>query len=378
METRGRRIDSRSIARGFTLIELLVVISIIAVLIALLLPAVQSAREAARRAQCTNNLKQLGIALHNYHTAFDSFPSSYEARSTSDKSISWSWGTWSVQSELLGFMEQTTIYNACNFAIVNRNPGAGSMVQSTAVTARIAFFLCPSSPPAQGTSEFGKPNTGNNYFASVGTTLHWSDGASAWGAPRPNGVFKMDISPEVTWVPSRGGAIGIRDIIDGTSNTVAFGEWRTGDFNPSQLSMPQDVIGKIAWPGADSNQILPQGQATFQQWITACASGVKASLGQNNLNKSWIGIDWDAGMFGHTFGNLLLPPNPRYPNCSTATWDGDFDAQGMFNLSSFHPGGCNVAMADGSVRFLKDSTAQATIWALASRAGSEILDSSSY
>jgi prepilin-type N-terminal cleavage/methylation domain-containing protein/prepilin-type processing-associated H-X9-DG protein len=381
MHTRGGWFGHRSIARGFTLIELLVVISIIAALIALLLPAVQAAREAARRVQCTNHMKQIGIALHNYHDAFDTFPMSYEGRSTSNLSLQWSWGTWSVQSMLLGYMEQSAIYNSCNFSIVNRNTSAGSLAQATAISNRIDGFLCPSSPLPEEENEAGRPNPGNNYFASVGTTLHWSEAAPAFGAPPPNGVFKMACSVEVAgelgWTPS-GGPIGIRDITDGTSNTIAFGEWRTGDFNPNMISIPQDVIGYIPWPGDPSLMILPPGQATFQRWIATCASSVAASVGQYYRNMSWLAEDWDQGVFGHTFGNVLLPPNPPYPNCWTGTFAGDFDDAGMFGLSSYHPGGCNVLMADGSVRFLKNSTSRNVIWALGSRNGGEVIDASSY
>ena len=130
---------------GFTLIELLVVIAIIAVLIALLLPAVQAAREAARRIQCTNNLKQIGLALHNYHQAIGTFPLA--------NATGWSagqfgtglttWGTWSGQAMMLPYLEQNTIYNACNFSW-NCWYGTGEYINSTAFHTKINSFLCPS------------------------------------------------------------------------------------------------------------------------------------------------------------------------------------------------------------------------------------------
>ncbi len=172
--------------RGFTLIELLVVIAIIAVLISLLLPAVQSAREAARRAQCTNNLKQLGLAVANYESGTGAYPASY---GTGGKATGWggqgTWGSWSPQAQILPYFEQAPTYNAINFNLVSHGDGNvhGDLTQVTAITTRIASMLCPSAPLA-GATYYGKPYPGNSYFASVGSSLHWVGAQRQFGPQR--------------------------------------------------------------------------------------------------------------------------------------------------------------------------------------------------
>src|SRR5260221_4713752 len=148
------RARSTRLHRGFTLIELLVVIAIIAVLIALLLPAVHAAREAARPAQCTNNMKQLGLALHNYHSTTDTFPMAYPGRTLS-RALRQAWWAWSVHSMLRPYIEQRQVYNSCNFSVINKDNGAGAPLQFTAIGTRIASFLCPSSPLPIGSQDSG-------------------------------------------------------------------------------------------------------------------------------------------------------------------------------------------------------------------------------
>ena len=378
-----RELRDRMQRSGFTLIELLVVIAIIAVLISLLLPAVQSAREAARRAQCTNNLKQLGLALANYESGIGSYPASADSWTT-DKMHWGTWGSWSPQAQLLGYFEQGSVYNAINFNLVcgaDGNVGNGGEMQSTAASTRIASFLCPSSPPPTGTY-WGKNRAGNNYFASVGSSFHW---VGAVGVASPNGIF---MSGE-----QGGGVRGIRDITDGTSNTIAFGEWRMGDFDESRLSI-QDVISHgpndppgitgDCWSGTASDQLcnMPAGAAPLLAWANICAGLAPASTKQGDVgweyNMSHIGAGWHQGMFGWTLGNTLLPPNSPYPNCRMCSWDGDWDCPGIYGMSSYHPGGGNVAFADGSVRFLKTLTSNLVVWALGSRGQGEVVSSDSY
>jgi prepilin-type processing-associated H-X9-DG protein len=127
---------------------------------------------------------------------------------------------------------------------------------------------------------------------------------------------------------------------------------------------------------------MPAGSATFLKWLPLCASNAVTSItngGSNwEFNMSYLGKAWNQGMFGWTLGNTLMAPNPNYPNCRTCSWNGDWDCPGMYGLSSFHPGGGNVAFADGSVRFLKSSTNMQTVWALGSRGNGDIVSSDAY
>jgi prepilin-type N-terminal cleavage/methylation domain-containing protein len=196
--------------RGFTLIELLVVIAIIAVLIALLLPAVQAAREAARRIQCTNNLKQIGLALHNYHSAVGSFPMGITvAFSTAYGPGEQSWGTWSALSLMLPYLEQTNLYNAANFSLCTQLP-PGNAINSTVFNANIAAFLCPSDG-LSGTSSSNLSNN-NNYFGSIGTTTYPS-------AQTATGIFAPGASAQgIGTAPTPAVlAYGIASVTDGTS-----------------------------------------------------------------------------------------------------------------------------------------------------------------
>jgi prepilin-type N-terminal cleavage/methylation domain-containing protein/prepilin-type processing-associated H-X9-DG protein len=387
---------------GFTLIELLVVIAIIAVLIALLLPAVQSAREAARRAQCTNNLKQLGLAVANYESSTGGYPMSYPQRATWDASNACGtgsndsgWGEWGPHALLLPYIEQSVLYNAINFSTASAdNMDDGR--EATSICSRINSLLCPSSPLPVGSLDYGpgsdNPNLtwvnprfpGNNYFASIGPTL------CPWTSAKPPGIFGIS-------TPGAGGSVGARDVQDGTSNTIAFSEWRTGDCDSMKLSI-QDVInvglltgqGKIAgfgdWNNTGNASSMPgAGMANFTTFLNACAGAARGSLGPGSnknpgwgTNKSYIGREWAQGMLGHNLGTTLLPPNSQYPNCGLQTWGGDFDGPNMINPSSYHPGGANVAFADGSVRFLKSSTNWNTMWSLGSKDGGEVVSSDSY
>ncbi len=368
--------------RGFTLIELLVVIAIIAVLIALLLPAVQSAREAARRAQCINNMKQLGLAVANYESGQGAYPASY---STGFAASGWSgtWGSWSPQAQLLGYFEQQQVYNSINFMLISHGAAnaKGDLTQVTAITTKIASFVCPSAPTIQGTY-YNKPIPGLSYFASVGSSMMW---VGAAGPAAPNGIFMYGGGTG----GDQAGAIKLSSVTDGTSNTVAFGEWRIGDQDTTKLSI-QDVIshgpgdppGLSGEPWTSNLYNMPVGSAGFIQWMSTCASLAPASIMQGSngweYNMSYLGQDWNQGMFGWTLGNVLTAPSAPYYNCRMCSWDGDWDCPGKYSLSSFHPGGGNVAFADGSVRFLKSSTSFQTVWALGSRAQGEVISSDSY
>jgi prepilin-type N-terminal cleavage/methylation domain-containing protein/prepilin-type processing-associated H-X9-DG protein len=354
-------------AAGFTLIELLVVIAIIAVLIGLLLPAVQAAREAARRAQCVNNMRQMGLALHNYHQTNDCFPPGGQPKWSVPNAALVANGDFSPHVRLLPSLEQTALYNSANFTTTCFNDAFGAAVNSTVTITRLSVFLCPSCPPptwnAQKIGNVTAVAPGNNYYACYGSSLEF-DRTQTSGPP--NGVFGYS-----------GSALGIRDVTDGTSNTVAVGEWKVGDGNINLITIPTDVvlIGQFP-PGVSRNtpqMSMPAGAAPFQKWIVTCAMDILSSRVTATPS---LGEDWALGIPGYSLGSLVLAPNPKYPNCLAAT--SGLDNPGMYNPCSYHPGGANFTFCDGSVKFLKDSTSLMSIWALGSRAQGEVISADSY
>ena len=360
--------------RGFTLIELLVVIAIIAVLIALLLPAVQAAREAARRIQCTNNMKQIGLALHNYHQVHNVFAMGCSAGAYNPPGTWWSVKqNLSVLALILPFLEQTAVYNSINFSfgsdetepIASRSMAAA--IQSTAIDTSIKAFQCPSDPLAGAPDYQGTTNT-NNYYACVGTTMYWSQLGSTfpnYGVPSVNipstGLFTMQAS------------YGVQSCTDGTSNTIAFAEAAVG----SQTGkLGQKLVGvvnvKAIQPYETLMSTVPNAQAALQACQAAWSSGTGGSPDTQR------GDNWSHGAMAMSLFNTIAPPNLYNSSFAYCSRIGSGARSDLSNSDSWHPGGVNVTLADGSVRWVKNSISIQTWMALGTRAGGEVISADSY
>jgi prepilin-type N-terminal cleavage/methylation domain-containing protein/prepilin-type processing-associated H-X9-DG protein len=364
-----------SVRRGFTLIELLVVIAIIAVLISLLLPAVQSAREAARRAQCVNNLKQIGLALHNYHSATGSFPMGTASAAPGNGNYGTgyapqAWGSFSCFALMLPYLEQQPIYNACNFNWTV-SWGKGAYINTTVYNSNLAVFICPSDGKTAQLSSNAFNNC--NYLGSMGTTVGTSSGVST-------GIFASS------------SAYSIQNVTDGTSNTIAFSEtlvgdntfwtkWRDG-MSSGTTSAAMNYFNGLQWPANpgsyDANN--PAALPLVMQDLQTCTTWFNTKQNQTwQQDKGW---KWCDGSPGITIFNTIVTPNSQtYPwsACRFSCSPGCGVEFGNYeNTSSNHPGGCNVTFADGSVRFVKSSISQATWWALGTKEGGETISSDSY
>ncbi len=356
--------------RGFTLIELLVVIAIIAVLIALLLPAVQAAREAARRAQCVNNLKQLGLASHNYLSTYNAYPASALVNAPYESSTGWSvsWG-----DSILPQIEQTAMYNSLNFNLLMTDGP-----NTTAGYSLIAGFICPSETL---TARPASPWAPLNYAGNVGgpgAISQWS-GVIVPGTFWPNTYYNNS---------NNQGAVGTQSISDGTSNTAMwsehlFGLNDTNDSNGNRVlrSDPRALRAMFQAPLPtnmkwDDPVNGVQNATAFAQ---SCANlpGSTQSLGTRNVGCHWnlaVGINIPNTNYSHV----------NAPNTPRCTYSGSEDNQywcgSMCSAAptSFHSGGVNVCMADGSVRFIKNTISLQTWWALGTRNGNEVIDASAY
>jgi prepilin-type N-terminal cleavage/methylation domain-containing protein len=270
--------------RSFTLIELLVVIAIIAILIALLLPAVQQARGAARRTQCRNNMHQLGLALHNYHDTHSTFP--YGRRTQY-----WSWA-----SMLLPALDESSLYNSMNFDSQPEGNSGSPRANITAIYTRLAQFQCPSDP----------------FVDTIAFSVYWG-GQTSYAACGGDCGIADDCYSGVLFVNSR---VRIRDIRDGTSQTLVLGEIRDNHTYPSR----------------------------------------SLHVGYNSCNLRWTG-------------------NPMHSYPSTARTGAYLIGR---DFGSFHEGGAFFALADGAVRFLSENIDQTVYAALGTRAGNELVDDEDY
>lgn len=314
--------------KGFTLIELLVVIAIIAILIALLLPAVQQAREAARRSSCRNNLKQLGLALHNYHSAHRIFPMGGLAGFTSSGANAWA----SANTMLLPYLDQANIYN-----LYNSNQPWLDTPNSTAALS-IPVFNCPSSShqrpePIPAATQALAAGAGLDALngPTIGTTDYiYSKGPNeAWCVVQAFPQSKIGMFDTTHQVR-------IRDITDGTTNTFAMGEGAAGNLFP---------VAAFGTPTTQAVAATGEKMTAYQGWVSAHT---------NTTTFVGLGIPSASSIFGTTARSM----NPNFVMESITDDAGVLTCTGNHRTSEFrsaHQGGGMFLMADGSVRFVSEN-----------------------
>jgi prepilin-type N-terminal cleavage/methylation domain-containing protein/prepilin-type processing-associated H-X9-DG protein len=370
--------------RGFTLIELLVVIAIIAVLIALLLPAVQSAREAARRAQCVNNLKQLGLALANYTDQFGTYPpggitTKGNPWAADANSLNW-------RAMILPQMEANPAYNSINFNINANNGGAAAAAMFTAYSTTFNTFLCPSdgtngngklpngqypggnsdNPLGQFCNQVNDPTTGNvttftpvsNYAGSFGDNycggilcngLPWETWTST-GLPIPG-------KPKIGWDGYWGTNFGPPDgFTSGAGTMRGFFDYRLTQQPPTIASVTDGTSNSVI-----VGEVLPSRAADSNFWFQ-----------NGGIHGMTVPVNWNSNTFP-----------AKDPACDNKWQQPGVPLGCRFGaaakgFASLHPGGSNFAFADGSVRFIKATVSMPTYAALGSRAGGEVISADAY
>ncbi len=338
MSRKSRGPSTRALA-GFTLVELLVVIAIIGVLVALLLPAVQAAREAARRTQCTNNLKQLGIGIHNFHDTNNKFPFNYQLVGPN------AWEALSAHYFILPFIEQQTVFQQFRIpttALPGQSTGAGAVGDSAMwsfdyngpMNVELKVFKCPSATH-RATRSVGWGGPGCNYGWSTGSRTE-----VVWAGQNLNGL--------IAYQNER----GMRDATDGLSNTLLASEFLGGTgVNSGAATYPFDIF----YGGDGPFTSVVNKDFPTQAELDAIGTAAKALSGggfRGNNGGNWA---WYAA--GHSTLNTSAPPNWRFPSAGGNCCPGGAHdwSNAVLPARSMHPNGVNAVMGDGSVRFVTNT-----------------------
>jgi prepilin-type N-terminal cleavage/methylation domain-containing protein/prepilin-type processing-associated H-X9-DG protein len=317
-------------SRGFTLIELLVVIAIIGVLTGLLLPAIQKVREAASRVRCQNNLKQIGVASHNYHATFDRFPGVIPAPTFGSPALI-----------LLPFLEEGNKFNQFNLAVSVNDP-----VNDAARAQDVAVLLCPSDPGVGYYINSNNERIGRtNYHASLGAHSSWLN-----TNPLTGGAFYYSPS-----------GLGFRatDLLDGTSNTALFSEIKRGR-DPAHPELQITNLPPAAWDAdLPANDLAP---------AAACDTPTPQDY-------DYTGLQYYRAVLCTAYYTHTVPPNYKGRDCIRGAYPLE---RGHLASRSYHPGGVNLLLADGAVRFVADSISLPTWRALGTRGGNEVIDANAF
>ena len=326
---------SRRSRRAFTLVEMLVVIAVVGVLVALLLPAVQAARESARRIACANNLRQLGVAAQIHHTSHGHFPAGSVAKADpADATTPWTFYRWSTLATLSPYLENTAAYNALNLKVPLYNSSLQiSPVNQAGVRIAVALFHCPSDDGLRLRATFGP----TNYAACTGSGI---------GGGTPNNT------DGVSFVNSK---TAINQISDGTTQTALMSESTLGTIGGSTHDVQREYKSLLSAP-------LTEAQ---------CNSSTIWNL-SDPRGFAWVNGEYRSALYNH-YGT----PNSRTPDCIGVTIGGTpqtrYTPYGWRTARSLHPGGVNLLLADGGIRFVGDDIEPTTWKALATIRGGESL-----
>jgi len=339
---------------AFTLVELLVVIAIIGILVGLLLPAVQAAREAARRMQCQNHIRQLGLAAHNHESALRVLPPGFRGNAVGGVAPYY-FDTWGTVAYLTPFLEQTAVYNSIDLKVTMFQLVSPFGIQAPiAVTTRVPIFLCPSDTGASVcrdayaiTGEFAPINY--SFCLGTGTTR----GKTNWlGSPYDaDGTFFGQSKVRIT------------DIKDGSSNTVGASERLLGEGDE------RSTLSNRAQLRTQTMYVNPNAELTDAN----CSSSLRINFNQRKMY-TWVAGEPRCTSYNHYYA----PNDPINPDCVTNFIGTPSDplarstAHGLSTARSRHTGGVNAWFCDGSVRFISNSV-QMVVWrAIATRSGSEV------